>query len=99
MSPSSSFGFLLLLLSKCTHKLLFHVSCYGYDLLDEWRSKSWNNTIESVGGGSFYIVKLCEFLHCDAQLGGSENVSHILLILCAPSFVLHVLCFILYVLE
>jgi len=69
------------------------------DLLDEWRWKSWNNTIENVGGGSFYIVKLCEFLHHDAQLGGSQNVSHILPILCVPSFVLHVLCFILYVLE
>jgi hypothetical protein len=66
------------------------------DSLDECRWKSWNNTIESVGGG---IVKIRESLHSDAQLGGSQNVGHILLILCEPFFVLHVLCFILYVLE
>jgi hypothetical protein len=57
------------------------------DSLDEWKWKSWNNTIESVGGGSIYIVKLCEFLHHDAKLGGTQNVSRILPILCAPSYV------------
>jgi hypothetical protein len=99
VSPSSSFCFLLLLPSKCTHKPLFHVSYYGYwfvgwmemEIMEQYnRECGWRKHLHcQVMWIPSSWCKIRRYSKC------KPHSSHLM----CTFLCLHVLCFILHVLE